>query len=202
MALPSHLPVNEIWLEPLEGDLESRVQIGVETTDKLYINRYIRPKYALKKDIQDEELNSDSKTKQSTVIMADLPSFAIEKSFASNSLLTQIFIDKFADHLPFYRQISRYKREGVELSDSTVSRWQANLGQLLEPLYLAMKKMVLEQGYVQADESTIPVLDKSKKGKTHTGYHWVYYSPMEKMVLFDYRKSRNKEGPQRNVTTF
>lgn len=206
LNLPSHLPVEVIILEPKEST-ENRVKIGEEITDKLeliptklFIKRYIRPKYALKKDDQDAALVSDSNSK--TVIMADLPSFAIEKSVASNSLLTQIMIDKFADHLPYYRQIARFKREDVAINASTINGWQNKLGVLLEPLYLTIKKIVLEQGYIQADESTIPVLDKQKKGKTHTGYHWVYYSPMERMVLFDYRSSRSKEGPREMLKDF
>jgi hypothetical protein len=42
----------------------------------------------------------------------------------------------------------------------------------------------------------IPVLDKQKKGKTHQGYHWVYYSPEEQLVLFDYQKGRSREDPK------
>ena len=111
-------------------------------------------------------------------------------------------IDKFLDHLPYYRQIERFKREGISISSSTINGWQNSLGHLLKPLYQAMKNTVLSQGYVQADESTIPVLDKQKKGKTHTGYHWVYYSPIQKMVLFDYRPSRSKHGPREMLKNF
>ena len=46
-----------------------------------------------------------------------------------------------------------------------------------------------------ADETPIPVLTKDKPGSTHKGYHWVYYSPLDKMVCFDYRKGRGREGP-------
>jgi len=65
----------------------------------------------------------------------------------------------------------------------------------LEPLYDTLKHRVLSQGYLQVDETPIQVLDKNKKGKTHRGYHWVYYSPLEKTVLFDYRNGRSRERP-------
>jgi len=45
-----------------------------------------------------------------------------------------------------------------------------------------------------ADETPIPVLTKDKPGSTHKGYHWVYYNPVRRLVLFDYRKSRGREG--------
>jgi transposase len=43
------------------------------------------------------------------------------------------------------------------------------------------------KGYLQADETPIKVLDPSKKGKTHSGYYWVYHSPLDKVVLFNYQ---------------
>jgi len=49
---------------------------------------------------------------------------------------------------------------------------------------------VLSQGYLQVDETPAPVLDKNKKGKTHRGYYWVYHSPLDKTVVFDYREGR------------
>jgi len=45
------------------------------------------------------------------------------------------------------------------------------------------------------DESPIPVQTSEKQGKTHTGYQWIYYSPHEKIVCFDYQKTRGREGP-------
>jgi hypothetical protein len=36
----------------------------------------------------------------------------------------------------------------------------------------------------------IPVLTKDKPGSTHRGYHWIYYDPIRKIVIFDYQKTR------------
>ena len=46
-----------------------------------------------------------------------------------------------------------------------------------------------------ADETPIPVQDSHKHRATHTGYHWVYYAPTQKLVCFDYRPGRGREGP-------
>jgi len=66
---------------------------------------------------------------------------------------------------------------------------------LLEPLYETLKKRLLSTGYIMADETPLPVLTKDKPGATHKGYHWVYYDPVNKLVLFDYQKTRSREGP-------
>ena len=109
---------------------------------------------------------------------------------------------KFVDHLPIYRQVERFKREKNKISPSTINGWQEAICNLLEPLYGTLKHRVLSQGYLQVDETPIQVLDKNKKGKTHRGYHWVYYSPFEKTVLFDYRDGRFREGPSKLLKNF
>lgn len=199
VALPSHLPVDEIILEP-EEDTSSMKCIGKEVTDqlelvpaKLYIKRFIRPQYIAVTD----EARSEHKG-----VIAELPVFPIEKGIAGAGLLAQIMVDKFVDHLPVYRQIERFKREDIKLSSSTINGWQESICNLLEPLYDALKHRVLSQGYLQVDETPIPVLDKQKKGKTHRGYHWIYHSPLEKTVLFDYNTGRSREGPVKLLRDF
>ena len=199
LPLPEHLPVEEIIIEPKE-DTTGMKCIGKEVTDqlelipaKLFIKRYIRPKYIKPQD--EESLNYKG-------VIAELPVFPIEKGIAGPGLLTQVMIDKFVDHLPIYRQIERFKREQVKISASTINGWQEAICNLLEPLYDTLKHRVLSQGYLQVDETPIQVLDKSKKGKTHRGYHWVYHSPLEKTVLFDYRDGRSREGPSKLLKNF
>jgi len=199
LALPSHLPVEEIVIEPKE-DTTGLKCIGKEITDqlelvpaKLYIKRFIRPKYI--KPTDETALNHEG-------IIADLPIFPIEKGIAGPGLLAQIMVDKFVDHLPIYRQIERFSREGIKIPSSTLNGWQESVCNLLEPLYNTLKHRVLSQGYLQVDETPIQVLDKTKKGKTHRGYHWVYYSPLEKTVFFDYNNGRSREGPSRLLKNF
>lgn len=199
MALPSHLPVKEIVIEP-EEDTTGMKFIGKEVTDqlelipaKLFIKRYIRPKYI---KTEDEE------TLTHTGIIAPLPVFPIEKGMAGPGLLAQIMIDKFVDHLPIYRQIERFKREDVKIPSSTINGWQESVINLLWPLYENLKNRVLQQGYLQVDETPIQVLDRTKKGKTHRGYHWIYHSPLKKTVLFDYQHGRSREGPSKLLRNF
>lgn len=199
LTFPSHLAVEEIVIEPAE-DTTGLKCIGKEITEqlelipaKVYIKRFIRPKYI--KPTDETALNHEG-------IIADLPTFPIEKGIAGPGLLSQIMVDKFVDHLPIYRQIERFKREGITIPSSTLNGWQESVCNLLEPLYDTLKNRVLAQGYLQVDETPIQVLDKTTKGKTHRGYHWVYYSPLEKTVFFDYNNGRSREGPSRLLKDF
>jgi len=186
-AIPSHLPRKEVIIEP-ECIPEGAIKIGEIITEvleykpgRLFVTRYIRPKYIIP---QDEK-----------IINAELPSLLIPKGNASASLLAYIIVSKFVDHLPFYRLVQMFKRDQITLSQSTINGWFSSVCNLLEPLYNALVKKTLECDYLMADETPIPVQTTEKKGTTHTGYHWIYYSPTEHLVCFDYRKSRTKDGP-------
>lgn len=188
MKLPDDLPREEVLLEP-DQDVSGLTMIGKEITEeleripgKLFVRQYIRPKYALP--------NGEG------VVIADLPARPIDKGIPGPGLLAQIVIDKYTDHLPIHRQQQRFEREGIKLPSSTLTDCIAATCALLDPLYEALKREVLSSDYLQADETPIKVLDKSKKGTTHRGYHWVYHAPLKRMVLFDYREGRGREGPE------
>ncbi|MBM3436440.1 MAG: IS66 family transposase [Bacteroidetes bacterium] len=199
LPLPDHLPVEEIILEPAE-DTTGLKCIGKEVTDKLelisaklFIKRYIRPKYIRPEDDQ----NPDCKG-----IIAELPCFAIEKGIAGNGLLAQIMVDKYVDHLPIYRQVQRFARENIRIPSNTINGWQEAVSRLLFPLFEKQKQLVLGQGYLQVDETPIRVLDKDVKGKCHQGYYWVYNSPLQNALFYDYRKGRGRDGPKEMLENF
>ncbi|RAV27395.1 IS66 family transposase [Sinomicrobium soli] len=188
-ALPEHLPVREVIIDP-EEDTTGLKKIGQDITETLEYTpaslvkrRTIRPKYA--------------KADGEGVLIAALPSRPIDKSIAEACLLAHILVSKYIDHLPFYRQIQGFKRDfGWEPASSTLSDWMQGCCQLLEPLYNTLKQKILASGYIQADETPIKVLDSDKPGSTHQGYQWVYHDPIHKHVLFNYRKGRGQQGPK------
>lgn len=194
MKLPADLPRERVVLEPSE-DITGMEKIGEEVTEeleripgKLFVRQYVRPKYARK--------NGEG------VVIASLPARPIDKGIPGPGLLAQIIIDKYTDHLPVHRQQQRLEREGIKLPSSTLTDWIGATCALLDPLYEALKREVLSSKYLQVDETPIKVLDKNKKGTTHRGYHWVYHAPLKRMVLFDYREGRGREGPEECLDGF
>ena len=106
--LPEHLERREMIIQPTELT-ESGKKIGEEITEeldyepgKLFVNRYVRPKYV--------QANNQGIT-ISTMVHRPLP-----KAIVGAGSLAQIIIDKYVDHLPLYRQIERFKREGKSTS--------------------------------------------------------------------------------------
>lgn len=192
--LPEHLPRTQIVIQP-DVDTTGMVCIGEEVTELLakqpstfFVLQIIRKKWA--------------KADGSGVVIGKLPSRAIEKGIAHESLLTYILVSKFVDHQPLHRLAQIFLRQGVRIPRSTISDWVAACCRLLQPLYEALKKELLLNEYLQVDESPIKVLDKTKKKTTHRGYQWVYLSKDQKLVLFDYRKGRGRDGPKQMLKNF
>ena len=98
-----------------------------------------------------------------TVKTAGKPSQPIEKSTAGASLLTQVVVAKFADHLPLHRQAKIFRRFGVELSDQTMCGWMRRCADLLKPLYEKLKGFVLSSKVVGTDDTPVKVLKERKR---------------------------------------
>ena len=185
--LPDHLPVKEIEIYP-EGDLSSMICIGKEIKEvlacvptKYYIKRYIRYKYA-------------PRDKMGKPIIGTLPEQVIAKGIPDVSVIVAVLVSKYYYHLPLDRILKQFFQEGIRISPSTIGGWVHRGIEKLEVLYEHLKMQIKNEGYLQTDESPIKVLDRDKKGKTHTGYYWVYHSPIQRLVLFDYQKTRGYNG--------
>ena len=185
--LSNSLPVEEEHLYP-EGvkDNPDYVEIGVEVTETLGIRpavlfkkRTVRHKFVLKSSLQIE--NPDLQT----FLIAPLPLAIIPKGMASASLLADILINKYIYHLPFYRQIQKYKELGVLLNDATINDWFAAVCAKLRPLYDRLREEIMSKDYIQVDESTLPVID-NEKHRAVKGYMWAVRDALGGNVYFHY----------------
>lgn len=186
---PENLRREEQVIYPQGIDTATAKQIGEDVTEvlaykpcELFVKKLVRPK------LMDIATNR--------IYQAPAPDRSFEKSNADPSLIAQVIVEKYVDHLPLYRQLKRYARLGVAISDSTIGDWLTAASKLLLPLYDAHALLVVSSGYLHADETIIKVLDSDKKGASHQGYYWVYQCHEQKLVLFDYRTGRGRDGPQ------
>lgn len=95
-------------------------------------------------------------------VQSELPEPIIWKSYSSPELLAQIEVDKYKNHLPFYRQLQMMKRDGLELSRSTLDGWHDESCAVLEPLYELQKRIVMSSLLLAGDGSPMPVIDNDK----------------------------------------
>lgn len=178
------LPVIEKIIEPENLDKTKYKKIGEERTrvleyqpGRLYVQEIVRPKYALKKAEDDTHLKA--------ILLAELPLLPINKGLAGPSMLAELIQQKYAFHIPFYRQIAQFKQLGIKLSSSTINDWYTASSELLKPLYNKIKETVLQSDYIQVDETVLPVIDKEKKSAVKR-YLWAARSPKDNLVFFDY----------------
>lgn len=184
------LPVLETEvIEPDGVDLSLYRRMGEEVTrvvkhkpGMLYVKEIIRPKYALKDNTQ---LPPEGRK---GVEIAPMPSMPVDKCIADASLLAEILLQKYEYHVPFHRQIQQYCHLGMKgLTESTLDGWFKKTVELLQPLYELLKQEVFSCDYVQADETTVPVINREKH-KADKEYLWMVRSVMEKLVIFHYDK--------------
>ena len=169
-------------------------KIGEDKAEKLEfipaqvkVIEHIRPKYACR---HCEKTGVKNTIKQAPVAASPIP-----KGIATSSLLSQLITSKYQYGLPLYRQESMFKQYGIALSRQTMSDWMLKSAMLFEPLLQRLKQILLNQGVIHADETTVNVV-KSDKVKS---YMWLYCTgtdspnPINKIpniVLFDYHNSR------------
>ena len=133
---------------------------------------------------------------------AALPARIIDKGLVSDRVVIDTLVSKYCDHLPLYRQSAILKREtGVTISRATMDGWVMTVGGLLEPIKAAMGRELIAGGYIQADETPVPVQMHDKRGKNHQAYLWQYGRP-ESSVVFDFRMGRGREGPKEFLGRF
>ena len=181
--LPESLPREECHIYPEHADPEKWTELEPEITEVLerdparwYVRRIIRHKYVLK----DKSLDVEKQ-----IITAAMPALPIAKSYAGATLLADIIIDKYVNHLPFYRQIQMFQQQGITISPATINGWFQDVADLMRPIYYRLMEMVLSSDYIQSDETTIPIINNEK----HTavkGYLWMVRAVMRDLVFFYY----------------
>jgi transposase len=172
--LPSHLPREEKILNPdpicpdCGGEDFHKISDDIsETLDyvpaSFKVIKTIRPRCACR--------NCEK------IVQAEVPEKAIAKGKAESGLLAHILVQKYCNHLPYYRQSEIYERdENVELSRSTMASWGGQCVRLLDIVVDEIKKEIFNSSHIHGDDTTLKVLAPGN-GKTKTGRLWAYINP-------------------------
>jgi len=65
------------------------------------------------------------------------------------------------------------KALGLPINRTSMSRWLAEIAQLVSPIVTKMSKRILSGRVIQSDATTMPVIKKGL-GKAHRDFVWVY----------------------------
>ncbi len=187
--LPAHLPRREIILTCEEAPC-GRL-IGYETKEELVIQPAEFYVQVIKREKRLIEIDG-----RRTILTAPMPSRVLEKSSFGDSVVVELLVRKYCDHLPAYRQRLIWERDhGLIVNDAQLIRSILKAGELLQPLARAIGEELKKGPIIQADETRIPVLQQEGKGRNDTAWMWQYSAPGG-LVFFDYQDSRSRDGPK------
>ena len=170
-ALPTHLPRDEITIEPADtacpccqGVLHP---IGEDVSEMLDIvpavirvRRIRRPRYGCR-------------ACEGAIVQAKAPARPIDGGLPTAALLAHVAVSKFAWHLPLNRQMQMLAGHGIDLNRSTLVHWIAKAAWWLKPLHALVVATVLAAPKVFCDDTTLPVLDRTRK-RTRIARLWSY----------------------------
>ena len=173
-------------------------EIGKETVETVKI---IPAQYILQRDIYyTYACRSCEKNGISTpIVKTPHRKSVISGGAASPEAVAYLMTEKYVMHTPLYRIEQDLKRKDVKLSRQTMSNWMLRCSKdWLEPVYEELKKQLLAQDIIHADETKLQVLREPGKAAQTDSFMWLYRSgKAEKnpVVLYEYRDNRRQENP-------
>lgn len=118
------------------------------------------------------------------------------------ALLADLIVGKWQDALPIERQADRFKRLGVHLASSTLLDWAAFGLDMLAPIARRITQLVLLSLYIQADDTTLKVLDPAKKPAVKRGHIWAFVGMDARLSAFLYAPDWSAAHPAELLASF
>jgi len=110
---------------------------------------------------------------------------------ADVSFVAGLLVEKMVYHQPLYRQHQRLARDGITLARGTLTNLTHRGISLLEPIYHAQLKSILQSKILAIDETPIKA-GREKKGKMRLAWYWPVYGEHDE-VAFTYSRSRGHQ---------
>lgn len=164
---------------------------------ELTVEEHITYTYACKEKCEDNQGKTN-------IISTKAPNTLLHKSMASNEILSHVIALKYIYALPLHRQESYFKMLGLPLSRQTLSNWIIATANEFKIVYKIMKEELVKRNYVQADETTLKVLEKSGGESRSTHYMWLYKTgtDIDPIILYEYQKTRSGSNPKNFLQGF
>ena len=115
----------------------------------------------------------------------------LDGSRADVSFAAGLLMDKFAWHIPLYRQHQRLDAAGIRVSRPWLTQVAQAVISLLTPIYEAQLASIRSSRVKAMDETPIKA-GRSGHGKMHTGYFWPIYGQLDE-VCFPFHASRSAD---------
>ena len=189
---PEHLPVEMRIIEPDLSGFEGREMVCIGCVEAHTLDW--QPGHFV--HVHTQRRKYAPRDGDGPVVIAEPPPQVIVRGLAEPGLLAHVIVSKYADHLPLHRQAKIFRREGVEMSVSTMVRWVRECTILLAPLVAVLGEEVLRAYLLQTDDTGIQVLDVAEEGGSKRGHIWGYLGD-RRLAYFEYTPDWKAETTQR-----
>ncbi|MCP5041881.1 MAG: IS66 family transposase [bacterium] len=130
--------------------------------------------------------------RQATSVTTPLPPRPLENCAASAMLLAWLLVQKFANHLPLYRQERIFERDGLRLPRQTLCDWVLAAAEILQPLADCLMTRIRAGPVMQLDDT--PVMCQGGRGESHfQAYLWTFVNPEVSGVVYRFTSGRASE---------
>ncbi|MCP4194701.1 MAG: IS66 family transposase [Planctomycetaceae bacterium] len=221
-SLPAHLPRKETTVDVPEADKQCETH-GEKTLlpesmwDVLEKMVYVPPQFFV--EVRKFPKYACPNQPECGIASAERPTGIVEGDKYDASVAAEILVNKFAYHLPIYRQQDLFAGTGWTPSRSTMLNILTNCYFILQPLLAYFKQVVLTDSIVACDDTGVTLLYpkvppdfdlsdpkqkriaevfeealKNEKPSINAKM-WAYRGQAIKLNVFDFTVSRHRDGP-------
>jgi len=160
--------------------------------EQMWIERHVYPKYGC------HACEGSGDENRPAVLIAPREATILPRSIASTALVAFILVNKFVDHLPFYRQENRFARIGIDISRQDMSNWTIAVARAIKPLLERFVLMIRGGPFIQMDETPLQVLNEPERANTTKSYMWLARGgpPQAPVVVYHYSRTRGSDYPR------
>jgi len=145
-----------------------------------------------------QEIAKERKIAKAT---APMPPRALEDCAASATLLAWILVQKYANHLPLYRQQAIFARDGLRIARQTLCDWTLAAAAALEPIVNCLMTKIRAGPVMQLDDT--PVMCQRGRGeKQFQAYLWTFVNPEQSGCVYRFTEGRSSELLARELDGF
>ena len=221
-SLPAHLPRKEIIVDAPAADKQCETH-GEKTLlpesmwDVLEKMVYVPPQFFV--EVRKFPKYACQNQPECGIASAERPTGIVEGDKYDTTVAAEILVNKFAYHLPIYRQQDMFAGTGWTPSRSTMLNILTNCYFILQPLLAYFKQVVLTDSIVACDDTGVTLLYpkvppefdlsdpkqkriaevfeealKNEKPSINAKM-WAYRGQAIKLNVFDFTVSRHRDGP-------
>jgi transposase len=187
----SKLTEEEIVL-PVSPDLKECPTCGAANFESLPAEESFAIEYIPGKLVRRRFLREKCICPQGCTIRSGPPAPRVgDSSGYGPELHAHVVVSRSLDAIPIHRVASQFARMGCAIDAHVLNACFHRVAAELMPLYEAMKKLLPQQGYINADETPQPVLAPNK---TERAFMWTFVA--QDFVVYSFSPSRSGETPK------